>query len=75
MHIAKVGPDLRNRIRRICKYTNNYAKCHDDQTDAENRLNTSDNLIDGQECGYEVIRQNDPQPEFRACQNTAHSAF
>ena len=71
VHIVEVGPDLGNVVLGMSKDTNGNAHSHDDQADTENRVNLTDDLINGQESGDEVIDQNQNQPEQRLRKHAA----
>ena len=62
MHVT---PDFRNRKIRISIYPYYNPYSHNDQTESENRINLSDDLIDGNKRCNKVIRQYKYKPEKR----------
>ena len=72
MHAAEIVPDFRDLVA-VHRKTDGYADSHDDQADTENRINLSDNLIDGNECRNEVINQNDCKPHGSLRERSGHA--
>ena len=74
MHVAEVCPDLGDGVGRVGKDAEDNAHSHDDQADAEHGVDLTDDGIDGDKGGDEVIHQNDDQPEQGGGQQTGHAA-
>ena len=74
MHVVEVGPQLGNGVSGIGKDTKGDTHSHDDQADAEERIDLADDLVDGDEGGDEVVDQNDPQPELLAGYDAGEAA-
>ena len=74
MHAAKVGKDLGNGVS-VDGNADGNADGHDDQADAENGIDLSDDLVDGNECGNEVIEQDNAKPYGGLGERTAHALF
>ena len=72
MHAAKVCPDLRNGVS-VHRDADADADSHPDKTDTEYRVNTADDLVDGNKCSDEVINKNDGQPYSCLSERSCHA--
>ena len=61
MHAAEVGEQLRDRIT-VCRKADRNTDCHGDQAEAEDRIDTADDRVDGNEGRDEVVDQDDGKP-------------
>ena len=74
VHVVEVGPDLRNHKLGLGDDAEAHAHSHDDKADAEDGVNLTDDLIDGDKGCDEVVDQNDNEPEQRGGENAAVAA-
>ena len=74
MHGTEVIPDLGDGVLRLDKDAHGNAHGHDDQANAEQRIDLADNLVDGNKGGDEIIHQNDDQPEQGGGNNAGGAA-
>ena len=74
MHGTEVIPDLRNGVLRLDKDAHGHADGHDDQANAEQRIDLADNLVNGNKGGDEIIHQDDNQPEQSGGDNAGGAA-
>ena len=70
MHVVEIVPDFRDRVSAVREDADDNTYCHDDQTDAEQRIDPSYDLINGDEGRDEIISKDDPQPDFLLCEDT-----
>ena len=74
MHGTEVIPDLRNGVLRLDKDAHGHADGHDDQADTKDRINLTDDLVNGNKGGDEIIHQDDNQPEQSGGDNAGGAA-
>ena len=67
-------PDFRNRKFRVCIDSYDNTNCHNDQAETKYRVNLTDDLINGQEGGDEIVHQNQHQPEQLVGEDTGAAA-
>ena len=73
MHIGEVVPNLGDHIT-LGEDTHGHTNSHDDQADAEHGIDLTDDLVDGQEGGDEIVHQNQHQPEQLVGEDTGAAA-
>ena len=73
MHIGEVVPDLGDHIT-LGEDTHGHTNSHDDQADAEHGIDLTDDLINGQEGGDEVVHKDQHQPEQLVGEDTGAAA-
>ena len=74
MHIIEVAPDLGDGVGGVGEDAKDDAHRHDDQADAEDRVDLADDGVDGNKGCDEVIDQNEDQPEQGRGQYTGQAA-
>ena len=74
MHGTEVIPDLGNGVLRLDKDAHGHADGHDDQADTKDRINLTDDLVNGNKGGDEIIHQDDDQPEQSGGDNAGGAA-
>ena len=74
MHAAEVIPQFGDGVGGVGEDAKDNAHCHDDQADAEDRVDLADDGINGNKGRDEVIDQDDDQPEQGGGEHTAHPA-
>ena len=75
MHIAEVCPDLGDGVGGVGEDTKDNAHSHDDQADAEHRVDLTDDGINGDKGCDEVVHQNDDQPEQQRSEHAGSAAL
>ena len=73
MHIGEVVPDLGDHIT-LGEDTHGHTNSHDNQADAEHGIDLTDDLINGQEGGDEVVHKDQHQPEQLVGEDTGAAA-
>ena len=74
MHAAEVLKQFGDMVA-VHGKADGHTDCHEDQADPEDRIDLTDDLVDGNECCDEIIGQDDRQPDGRGGQGAAHTFF